>query len=155
MKMVAPLEVGICCRDLDRLAEFYTGLLGCSRVSEVRVPAEKAAPSALSEAAYRVLRLQTPWGERLKLLQPEAAPGEAARPEWVLGGQGIVYLTFIVDDLKAMIARLSEAGAVFLTGPEPVEVRPQTFLAFLRDPEGNVLEFVEYGSIAEYRPDLA
>lgn len=155
MKMVAPLEVGICCRDLDRLAEFYTGRLGCERVTDLEVPAEKARPSALSEAGYRVLRLQTPRGERLKLLQPAAAPAPAGRPRWVLGAQGIVYLTFIVDDLKAMIARLSAAGAEFLTGPEPVEVRPQTFLAFLRDPEGNVLELVEYGDIAEYRSDLA
>ncbi|MEX0759839.1 MAG: VOC family protein [Tistlia sp.] len=155
MKMVAPLEVGICCRDLDRLAEFYTRFLGCERVTDLEVPAEKARPSALSDGAYRVLRLQTPWGERLKLLQPAAPPEAAARTPWVLGGQGIVYLTFIVEDLRATIARLSEAGADFLTGDAPVEVRPQTFLAFLRDPEGNVLEFVEYGSLSDYRSDLA
>lgn len=154
MRMVAPLEVGICCRDLDRLAAFYCDHLGCTRINDLEVPPDKAAPSALAEQGYRVMRLQTPWGERIKLLQPAASPADSSHPDWVLGAQGIVYLTFIVDDIRAMIARLAEAGARFLTGAEPVEVRPQTYLAFLRDPEGNVLELVEYGSIADYRDDL-
>jgi len=34
-------------------------------------------------------------------------------------------------------------------------VRPGTWLAFFRDPEGNVLELVEYDDPAAYRPDLA
>jgi catechol 2,3-dioxygenase-like lactoylglutathione lyase family enzyme len=156
MKMTAPLEIGICCRDLDRLAAFYLEVLGCTAINDLEVPAEKAAPSALAGAAYRVARLQTPWGERLKLLQPSAAaeaPPPAAR--WILQRQGLAYVTFILDDLRTMLARLQAAGVEVLTGPEPVEVRPGTFLVFVRDPEGNVLEFVEYAEIAAYRPDCA
>ena len=42
----------------------------------------------------------------------------------------------------------------FLTGPTRVEVRPGTFLSFCRDPEGNVLELVQYADIHAYRSDL-
>ena len=41
------------------------------------------------------------------------------------------------------------------SGPRKVEVRPGVFLVFARDPEGNVLEFVEYTDLRAYRPDLA
>ena len=67
MRMVAPLEVGICCLDLDRLAEFYIEVLGCEAISTIEVPAAKAREAALSSDSYRVIRLETPRGERIKL----------------------------------------------------------------------------------------
>ena len=155
MTMTAPLEIGICCRDLDRLAGFYTDVLGCTLVNVVEVPVEKAPATALTDTSYRVARIQTPWGERIKLLQPARASEASEATTWILDRQNTVYVTFIVDDLKAMLERLKARGVDVLTGPEMVEVRPQTFLVFARDPEGNVLEFVEYGDIAAYRPDLA
>ena len=154
MKMMAPIEIGICCTDLERLRRFYVDVLGCTPVNEIEVPAEKSRPAALAENGYRVARLQTPWGERLKLLQPATAPENAPATEWILSRRGLSYITFIVDDLNTIIARLKTAGAVFLTGDQRVEVRPGTYLSFIRDPEGNVIEFVEYSDIREYRPDL-
>jgi len=155
MKMVVPLEVGICCADLDRLLPFYVKVIGFEHVSTVEVPAEKAAPTGLSTGAYRVARLQTPYGERLKLLEPAEPPRVTVREEQILGRRNNVYVTFIIDDLDGMIRRLKEAGVTFLSAEEKVEVRPGTFLIFVRDPEGNVLEFVQYDDVAAYRPDLA
>lgn len=155
MKMVAPLEVGICCKDLDRLAEFYVQVLGFRLVNVVAVPADKARQAALADVGYRVARLQTPYGERVKLLEAESGTAETPRDTWLLDRTNAAYLTFIVDDLDAMIAALRKAGVEPMTGPAKVEVRPQTYLSFCRDPEGNVLEFVQYGDIAAYRPDLA
>lgn len=155
MKMVAPMEIGICCRDLESLRRFYVDTLGFEAVNDLQVPPEKSTPASLAADGYRVARLQSPWGERIKLLQPvEAASERESESDWVLARQGKIYLTFIVDDLKAMIAKLRASDVRFLTGAEPFEVRPQTFLCFLRDPEGNVLEFVEYGDIKDYRSDL-
>lgn len=155
MKMTAPMEIGICCDDLDSLQSFYVNVVGCEPINQHQVPAEKSAPAGMAENGYRVARIQTPWGERLKLIQP-ATRAEGAEPaEWILGRRGIAYITFIIDDLNAMIARLKAAGVTFLSGEERVEVRPGTFLSFIRDPEGNVLEFVEYSDVREYRADLA
>ncbi|MDK3020911.1 VOC family protein [Pseudodonghicola flavimaris] len=155
MKMTAPMEVGLTVRDLPRMLEFYREAFGLEIVADVTVPAGKADVAALSRGAYRVVRLQTPWGERIKLLAPEEAP--AARPaptDHILDRSEASYLTFIVDDLRAVVARAVAAGAALMTGAEPVEVRPGTFLAFLRDPEGHIVEIVEYADIAEYRADL-
>ena len=61
----------------------------------------------------------------------------------------------VIRDLALMLRRLTAAGAQVLTGDEPVEVRPGVWLVFAKDPEGNVLEFVQYDDITAYRPDLA
>jgi catechol 2,3-dioxygenase-like lactoylglutathione lyase family enzyme len=65
-----------------------------------------------------------------------------------------MYLTFIIGDVKAAMARLREAGVSFMTGTEPVQSRPGLYVAFLRDPEGNIIELVQYDDVAAYRPDL-
>lgn len=154
MRMTAPMEVGLCCADLDTLARFYVDVLGFRQVNVIEVPAAKATATALTNDAYRVTRLQSPWGERVKLLQPAtpAAKAPTAKP-FILDRLGTSYLTFIVDDLRALLVALQAEGLDVMTGDEVVEVRPGTFLVFCRDPEGNILEFVEYADVAAYRDD--
>ena len=155
MKMVAPLEVGLCCADLDALAAFYVEELGFTQVDVIDVPAENAARAMLCACAYRVTRLQSPHGERVKLLQPAVPAAARVATARILDERNTAYLTFIVDDLRTMLARLLDSGIEVMTGPEMVEVRPGTFLVFARDPEGNILEFVEYADVTAYRPDLS
>jgi catechol 2,3-dioxygenase-like lactoylglutathione lyase family enzyme len=156
LEMVVPLEVGIVCRDLPALRAFYEQGLGMQCISEIKVPADKAAESALAEQAYTVVRLQTSYGERIKLLSTgDAGLSAQAEPSYLLQRQGLAYLTFIVRDIDMAIADLQRSGARFMTGPQRVEVRSGVYLAFCRDPEGNVLELVQYRDIAQYRSDLA
>lgn len=155
MKMTAPMEVGLTVRDLPVMRAFYEAALGFSFVSEIHVPPAKAQEAAMSAGGYTVVRLQTPYGERVKLLAPDnvpAARGEAS--ERILDRVEASYLTFIVDDIEGVVARLIAGGAEPMTGEKAVEVRPGTFLAFLRDPEGHIVEIVQYSDIAAYRPDL-
>ncbi len=151
MQMVAPLEIGLCCSDASRLTDFYVHVLGCTVVSKIDVPAAKARESALSEDSYRVIRLQTAYGERIKLLQPKVAPRFREEARWLLEWRNAAYLTFIVDDLDLMLERLRRSHVRLMTGAAKVEVRPGVWLAFARDPEGNVLEFVQYDDLAAYR----
>jgi catechol 2,3-dioxygenase-like lactoylglutathione lyase family enzyme len=147
------MEVGFCCRDLDALARFYTEVLGFELINVVEVDAPQAREAALSNDAYRVARLQTPWGERIKLLQPTKAPEDSVASDWILDRCNNAYVTFIVDDLATMLERL-KGKVTLLTGPERIEVRSGVWLAFVRDPEGNLLEFVEYDDLPAYREDL-
>lgn len=155
MKMAAPMEVGLTVKDLARMRRFYCGAFGFSVISDVTVPAPKAHKAGLSTGAYRVVRLQTPWGERIKLLEPELPPSDMPAPSaHILDEHPSSYLTFIVGDLPVVMARAIAAGAVPITGDKPFEVRSGTFLTFLRDPEGHIVEIVEYADITEYRNDL-
>lgn len=156
MKMTAPMEVGLTVRNLAVMRAFYEAALGFAFVSQHHVPPAKAQEAAMSAGGYTVVRLQTPYGERIKLLSPDntpAARGEAS--EKILDRAEASYLTFIVDDIEGVVARLIAFGAAPMTGEKPVEVRPGTFLSFLRDPEGHIVEIVQYADIDGYRPDLA
>lgn len=60
----------------------------------------------------------------------------------LLGVEGLAYLTFYVEDIEATVAACLQAGGKPVDGTEPVDVGEMK-IAFLRDPEGNVVELVE------------
>lgn len=154
MTMIAPMELGIAVRDLQRMIEFYRDVLHCVLVSEVTVPADKAMANGLAEEPCKVVRMQTANGERLKFLCPATPPDRDAHPPWLLARAGLAYLTFIIDDLDAQLARLRAADVEIMSQNPPVTNRPGIRVVFFRDPEGNALELVQYDDIRAYRPDL-
>ncbi len=52
---------------------------------------------------------------------------------------GITHPAFIVDDLQALQAWLTEQGIAITEGPH--HIGPRRIALFIRDPDGNVLEF--------------
>ncbi|MEH6799606.1 MAG: VOC family protein [Halopseudomonas sabulinigri] len=52
---------------------------------------------------------------------------------------GITHPAFIVDDLQRLQTWLSEQGITITEGPHPIG--PRRVALFIRDPDGNVLEF--------------
>ena len=105
-KMVAPLEPGIVVIDMDRMLKFYTEVLGLKLVADAQTAPEMSTKFRATPHGYRIVRLQTPYGERIKLAQPKVPPVQNPVPEWVYERQGIAYFTFIVDDMTAMVTRL-------------------------------------------------
>jgi lactoylglutathione lyase len=152
--MVAPLEPGIVCVDIDRMLDFYTRVLGLKFVSDAEATAEMSTEFGTSPNGFRIIRLQTPYGERIKLVQPKLVlPKQSQVPDWVFEGQGIAYITFVIADVHEVATRLKEYR-VDLVSKEPVEIREGITAIFAKDPEGNFVEFVEYADPASYRPDL-
>ena len=153
MKMVAPLEPGIVCVDIEPMLRFYTEVLGLKLVSDAQTTPELSTKFGATPHGYRIVRLQTPYGERIKLVQPKRPPVQNAVPEWVYQRHGLSYITFIIDGMTDMVTRL-KANDVKFVSEGPVEVRPGVFALYTLDPEGNYVEFVEFPDIAAYRPDL-
>jgi len=154
MKMVSPLEPGIVCVDIDVMLDFYTRVLGLTITSDAEATPQMSAIFGAAPHGFRIIRLQTPYGERVKLVQLKN--GHAKKippPEWVFERQGLAYITFIVADISEVTARLNEY-VIKLVRPEPVEVRKGFVALFAEDPEGNFVEFVQYDDIASYRPDI-
>jgi len=141
------------CIDIDRMLDFYTGALGLTLVSDAKTTPEMSRRSGATPDGYRIVRLQTPYGERIKLVQPRKPPKQNPVPEWVHERQGFAYLTFVIADMKEVISRLKEHG-VKLLSDETVEVRKGVYVLYSLDPEGNFIEFVEYPDVSSYRPDL-
>lgn len=152
--MVSPLEPGIVCLDMDRMLAFYTDVLGLTFVSEAEATAELSTEFGTSPNGFRIIRLQTPYGERIKLVQPKkTALQPSPVPDWVFEGQGIAYITFIIADVREVAARL-QTYHVPVMSKGPIEIRKGITAIFAKDPEGNFVEFVQYADLAAYRPDL-
>jgi len=154
LRMVAPLEPGIVCHDLERMFEFYTQVLGLKFATDAEAGAEMSTKFGTGPHGFRIIRLQTPYGERVKLIAPKkTALKPSPTPAWVFERHGIAYLTFVIADVNDVVARLKKHG-VALVSDGPVPIREGITAIFVRDPEGNFLEFVEYEDLAAYRPDL-
>src|SRR5450755_4794123 len=154
LRMVSPLEPGIVCVDINRMLAFYTGVLAFKFVSDAEASAEMSTEFGTSPHGFRIIRLQTPYGERIKLVQPKKFPPKPSSvPDWVFEGQGIAYITFVIADVHEVAARLKERQVALMSNA-PVEIRKGITAVFAKDPEGNFVEFVEYADLASYRPDL-
>ena len=81
----------------------YEDVLGFAFVSEVVVPADKSVQAAMHAHGYTVVRLQTPYGERIKLLAPAQPAAAEPAPGYILDKANATYLTFIVDDIQAVV----------------------------------------------------
>jgi lactoylglutathione lyase len=154
LKMMAPLEPGIVCHDIEQMLPFYVGILGLDIVADAKTEPEMSRRLGGTPHGYRIVRLQTPYGERIKLVQPNKnPPNPNPVPRWIYERHGFAYLTFIIEEISTAAKHLREHG-VKLIGEGPVEVRKGVFALYSSDPEGNYVEFVEYPDIAAYRPDL-
>jgi lactoylglutathione lyase len=153
LKMAAPLEAGIVCLDIEPMLDFYTKGLGLTFVADARTTPEMSTKLGVTPGGYRIVRLQTPNGERVKLVQAKVGPRPNADPKWVFDRQGLAYITFVITNIDLLAARLTERK-VPLVSPAPVEIRQGLRALMARDPEGNFVEFVEYADIASYRPEL-
>jgi catechol 2,3-dioxygenase-like lactoylglutathione lyase family enzyme len=133
---------------------FYTEVLGLKFVSDAEASPEMSTKFGTGPNGFRIIRLQTPYGERIKLVQPKkTSPKQSPVPEWIFERQGIAYITFVIVDVQEVAARLKRFGVESFS-EEPVEIREGITAIFARDPEGNFIEFVEYADLASYRPDL-
>jgi len=154
LKMTVPMEPGFVCNDIDRMLKFYVDVLGLKLVADAKTPPELSKKFGATPYGYRIVRLQTPYGERIKLVQPNQDPPKPNPvPAWVYQRHGLAYLTFVITDMQDVVKRLKEHG-VKLISDEAIEVRKGVFALYSLDPEGNYVEFVEYPDVSSYRPDL-
>lgn len=128
-------HVGLSVADLDAQRDWYAAALGL----------EALEPGGVAEIGLRVVFLvdsARTWALEL-LHRPGSAPGlrAASAPEAVLT-QGFGHICLRVEDVDATFAGLVAAGAapVMAPGASPVSgVR----MAFVADPEGNLIEMLD------------
>lgn len=90
---------------------------------------------------YHANEMETPHGVRINLIMNGAKrPGaKNVLMDEVIKLPGHTHPAFIVDDIERMAAWLRENGIPITEGPSPIG--PRRVALFIRDPDGNVLEF--------------
>lgn len=154
MKSAAPFEIGIVVDDIDAVLPFYTEVLGLSVLSDLSVSPAISRPAGLAQDGYRVVRLETARGDRLKLARPAGGAQAGSASAYAMERAGASYVTFIVDELPSLYDKLVSAR-VGIKSDGIVSLRPGVSLVLATDPAGNWLEFVQYDDITSYRPSEA
>jgi catechol 2,3-dioxygenase-like lactoylglutathione lyase family enzyme len=130
-------HVGLSVADLDAAADFYGRALGF----------EPEFPFSLPFDEIRGVMMLHPAGLRLELFErPGAAAGlQGLGPREALATRGYGHFALSVTGLDGLYADLLAAGAgdVKAPGPSP---EPGIRMAFVADPEGNLVELVERGA---------
>ena len=125
-RILAYDHIGIRVSDLNRAMVFYQAL---GFVESARFPRYEAN-EMLSADGVRINLIfngaRVPGAHNVLLDEPIKLPG-------------ITHPAFITDDLQALQHWLEQQGIVITEGPHPIG--PRRIALFLRDPDGNVLEF--------------
>lgn len=143
LREVAPIEPGIVCIDIERMIQFYSGVLGLQLINDAETTPEMSTRFGTTPDGYRIVRMQTALGQKVKLVQPKVSPARNPLPRWVYQRQGIAYLTFVVADVGEVVARL-KANGIRTVSEEIVEVRKGILAIYALDPEDNYVEFIEF-----------
>jgi catechol 2,3-dioxygenase-like lactoylglutathione lyase family enzyme len=127
-------HVGLSVADLDAQRRFYGEALELTEVEE---------EFAMAEAHIRTAILRSPAGLKIELIERGgSSPQEFSDPFDGAGTQGYFHWALYVDDLDAVFAKLLAAGASEVSGPAPA-VREGARFAYVKDPEGNLLELIQ------------
>jgi glyoxylase I family protein len=136
-------HTGMSVTDLDRSIAFYRDLLGMKllwRLEHRRGPAlEKVLGLTEVEVSYAMLESGIGRLELFQYHSPQGKPNPLERP---VCDRGITHVAFQVQGIQDLYERLKEKGVRFHS--EPQLVREGVTVAYMRDPEGIVVELVQY-----------
>jgi catechol 2,3-dioxygenase-like lactoylglutathione lyase family enzyme len=120
------LDLGILVSDIKSSLNFYQNILGLAFVEK--------RPSGFG-TMYR-LRFGS---SDFKLIDPHTPPSKG--PLGLESQLGFRYVTFVIKNLSKLCTELQSKGIEFVV-PEK-EFRPGVHIAMVKDPDGNIVEFVE------------
>ena len=129
--------------NLRRCLEFYTDVVGCEVAYEFGWPkgstdADKVTGLLDSEANAAMLKLGDSFLEVFEFTSPQPKPQSGERP---VCDNGITHIAVEVNDIHSEYKRMKSAGMAFHSEPMAQE---SGFMVYGRDPDGNVLELIEY-----------
>jgi catechol 2,3-dioxygenase-like lactoylglutathione lyase family enzyme len=135
-------HVGIVVDDLVAATEFFAEL-GLERQGEASVEGRWVDRIVgLDGVRTEFVMMQTPDGHgRLELIKFHSPPSEGDHGHAPANTRGIRHITFAVDDLDAVLARLQARGGELLG--EVVRYEDIYRLCYLRGPEGIIIELAE------------
>lgn len=127
-------HVGLSVADLDAQRAFYAAALGLTEIEE---------EFSMPEAGVRSTIIRSPKGLKLELVERvDSLPQRFADPYDGAGTQGYFHWAIAVDDLQTAFDATLSAGADIVSPPADA-VRPGQRFAYVRDPEGNLLELIQ------------
>ncbi|MEM7465886.1 MAG: VOC family protein [Pseudomonadota bacterium] len=120
------IDIGILVNDIEKSLAFYQGLLGLEKIQEMPVPFGTMHRLAFGDSF-------------VKLIDPTKVPPAGA--DGLTKALGFRYLTFQVANIGEICDACEKAGIQFEIPKQ--ELMPGVTIAMVKDPDQNVVEFVE------------
>jgi catechol 2,3-dioxygenase-like lactoylglutathione lyase family enzyme len=120
------LDLGILVSDIKSSLNFYQNILGLKFIEEI----------PLWFGTMSRLRFGS---SDFKLIVPHTRPPKG--PIGIESQLGFRYVTFVIKNLSTLCADLQNKGIEFVVAEK--ETRPGVRIAMVKDPDGNIVEFVE------------
>jgi len=143
------IDLGCVVTDLDKSVRFYTEGIGFRELKGFEVPAGLATDAGLTDArplSIRVLVLgEDDSATKLKLMQVAGTLPRTGDTDFIHSHTGFRYLTVMVADTDATLARLEKLGVKPIAKSPvalPDSLAPGLHLTCVRDPDGNLVELI-------------
>ncbi len=134
-------HVALAVSDIEKCKRFYCDFLGFEIDWERDLESEKFAKIVGLEGASAHAVMLKGHGARVELFLYHNPTSEKL-PERRQCDFGLTHFALQVDDIQGMYDKLISSGVVF--NCPPVSLRPGALATYMKDPEGNVIELVEY-----------
>jgi glyoxylase I family protein len=127
------VDVGFCISDSAATLAFYCETIGLEHVMDMPLPSGVSGSGVMHRLACG--------STTLKFLRLDAVPQTQNPGGGPRAATGIRYLTIWVSNLDELIEQCRSAGYPVLV--EPNTIRPGVRIAFVEDPDGVWVEFLE------------
>ena len=119
-------DLGVVVGDIKASLNFYQNLLGLEFDGEVDVWFGKIYRLRFGSSVLKLIETPTPPSKGIIVLEKQL---------------GFRYITFFIKNISELCAELQSKGVEFAL-PEK-EMRPGVRIAMAKDPDGNIVEFVQ------------
>ncbi len=143
------IDIGVVVSDVEKSVKFYTNAIGFKEVPGFGVPKGFATRVGLTdqqELKIRVLVLGEGEGAtKLKLMELPGVKSKRSDNRYIHSQLGFSYLTVMVKDTTAALARLKKVGIKPIAGGTqalPAPLPQGVYLTIVKDPDGNLIELV-------------
>jgi catechol 2,3-dioxygenase-like lactoylglutathione lyase family enzyme len=132
-------HVGLGVSSMEKSLEFYRDFLGMKVLMELNITDDRIARViGVKGAVCKIAHLQL--GDAMLEIFEYANPkGQNKAGNMNQYDHGLTHIGFEVNDFHTHIAQLKQRGVNFLG--EPVEFRPDVWVAYFCGPDGEVIEF--------------
>lgn len=142
------LHIGISTRDIKRLSHFYCEVLGFELVGEADwEPGTEFGDqidriTGLNNTASKIAMVSN-GSLKIEMFEYRLPPPKPKASDWQVCDHGYTHICLEVEDIEGEYERLRDAGMTF-HAPPPKEFAKGLKAIYGRDPEGHVIEILEY-----------
>ena len=138
-----PMDVGVVVSDLEKSLDFYTNVIGMTKVSTYHLSGENAKTAGLTDGkALDIVNLKLnnePSAPGFKLTKIQDVKGAPLTNSFSPGSR---YISIFVKDLDPYLNRIKERNIRLLSKINPM-VAPEGYKGIvLQDPDGALLELI-------------